>query len=162
MKPFFKYLFFVYLAMAVQAIFFKGTKPDFILIIVCFYALRYGQVKGAVFGAVTGLLLDTVSGFVLGPNIISKSIAGLVVSAVRSRVFQWNLLVNTLVVAVLSVTDIFLVYICLETFSKVSFIDRSWGISAVQIIYTTISALILYAVFNPMKDNKEHAYVSFT
>ncbi len=162
MKTFSEYLLFAYLALAAQAIFFKGTKPDFILIIVCFYALRHGQVKGVVYGAVTGLLLDTVSGVVLGPNIISKSIAGLLISTIRSRVFQWNLLVNTLVVALLSVADIFLVYICLETFSEVSFVNRSWGISGVQIIYTTISAVILYAVFNPMKDNKEHTYVSFT
>jgi rod shape-determining protein MreD len=153
MKQFLIYLFFAYLAMSVQAVFFKGTKPDFVLVLVCFYSLRYGQIKGAAYGALTGLLVDTVSGFVLGPNIISKSVAGFLISTIRTKLFQWNIVANTLVIAIFSVIDIFLVYICIETFSQVSFSNRSWDLLIMQTIYTIGAAMILYALLNPVKDN---------
>ena len=152
MKPFLIYLFFAYLALTFQAVFFKGIKPDIVLVLVCSYSLRYGQIKGVAYGGLTGLLLDTASGFVLGPNIISKSITGFLVSAIRSRVFQWNIFANTAVIAFFSVIDIFIVYICLEVFSNVSFINRSWGIPVMQVFYTIMAALALYAVVRPMRD----------
>ena len=59
MKKFLLYLVFAYLALSVQAIFFKGIKPDLILVLVCFYALGHDHLKGVAYGALTGLLIDT-------------------------------------------------------------------------------------------------------
>ncbi|NOZ69491.1 MAG: hypothetical protein GXP46_09695 [Deferribacteres bacterium] len=63
MKKFLLYLAVAYLAVSVQAVFFKGIKPDFVLVLVCFYSLKYGGLKGVTYGALTGLLIDTVNGF---------------------------------------------------------------------------------------------------
>jgi hypothetical protein len=49
-----------------------------------------------------------------------------------------------MVVTVLSVVDIFLIYISLEVFSKASFLNRSWDISLMQVIYTLIASIVLY------------------
>ncbi len=152
MRPLLFYLLFAYCVLTVQAIFFKGIKPDFVLVLVCLYSLKYGQVKGIAYGALSGMLIDTVSGFILGPHIISKSIAGFLLGMLKEHLFQWNLFINTLVMAFLSVINIFLVYLVLEAFSKVSFMNRSIEISVIEIVYTTIAALILYPVFNPLRD----------
>ncbi|RJQ21426.1 MAG: rod shape-determining protein MreD [Nitrospiraceae bacterium] len=148
MKIFVPYLLFAYLALAVQSVFFHGIKPDLVLLLVCFYSVRCGQVKSVAYGAVAGLLIDTASGFILGPNIISKSLAAFLASTIRENLFQWNPIISTLMVAVLSFIDVMLVYICFETFSSVSFVNRSLWISALEVVYTVAAALILYPVFN--------------
>ncbi len=152
MKKFLLYLVLAYLALSVQAIFFKGIKPDFVLVLVCLYSLKHGVIKGVTYGAVTGLLIDTISGFILGPHIISKSLAAFLIRAVRENIFQWNIFVNTLVIMALSVVNIFFVYICLDTFAKVSFINWPWSISIMEVVYTIAASLILYAFFKPEKE----------
>jgi rod shape-determining protein MreD len=146
------YIFFAYVTLALQAIFFKGTKPDFVLVLVCFYSFKYGQARGITYGALAGLLMDTASGFIIGPNIISKALSGFLVAKLRENIFQWNITVNTVVITILSIMDVFVVYICFGTFSKMSFSNRPWGVSIVGIIYTIISAWILYRFFYREKD----------
>ena len=148
MNKFLLYIFFAYLTLSLQAIFFRGIKPDFMLVLVCFYSLRYGQARGITYGALTGLLIDTASGFIIGPNIISKSLAGFLTAMLKENIFQWNITVNTILITILSIMDIFIVSICFETFSKMSFHNRPWGISVMGAIYTIIAALVLYPLFN--------------
>ncbi len=157
MKAFFFYLFIALFALSVQATLFKATKPDFVLILVCFYSIKHGQKKGIAYGALTGLLIDSASGFILAPNIISKSLAGFFMGSIRQKLFQWNVIISAAVIAVISVADIFLVHIFLETFSKISFVNRPLKISIMQVIYTTAAALILYPVLNPEKDKDKEA-----
>jgi rod shape-determining protein MreD len=154
MKTFLFYLLLALIALSLQATLFKGIKPDLVLILVCFYSLRYGEIKGMTYGALTGVLIDSASGFILGPNIISKSLAGFLMKSIRQKLFHWNVIISTVIIIILSVIDIFLVYISLETFSKVSFVNRSLRILIMQVIYTAVLALILYPVLNPEKDNK--------
>ncbi|MBI4681901.1 MAG: rod shape-determining protein MreD [Nitrospirae bacterium] len=152
MNKFLIYIFFAYLTLSLQTVFFRGIKPDFMLVLVCFYSFKYGQARGMTYGALAGLLIDTASGFIIGPNIISKSLAGFLTAMLKENIFQWNITVNTIVITILSIMDIFIVYICFETFSKMSFHNRPWGISVMEIIYTVVAALILYPVFSKDKD----------
>ncbi len=116
MKKFLLYLLFTYIALSVQAIFFKGIKPDFVLVLVCFYSLKYGHAKGVAYGALSGLIIDVATGFIIGPNIVSKSVAAFLIGSVREKLFNWNIVTNTLLIAILSITDILIVYICHKTF----------------------------------------------
>lgn len=153
MKAFSLYLLIALLAISIQATLFKGTRPDFVLILVFFYSLRYGQIKGMAYGALTGLLIDSASGFILGPNIISKSLIGFLVSSIRQKLFQWNIIISTAVIVAFSSVDIFLIFICFETFADMSFVNRPLGISIMQVVYTAGSGLLLYPLLNPEKDN---------
>lgn len=146
------YILFAYLILTLQAVFFKGIKPDLVLVLVCFYAFKYGQARGMTYGALAGLLTDTASGFILGPNIISKAFAGLLTATLRDNLFQWNITVTTIVIAILSIMDIFIVRICFEIFSEISFSNRPWGISIMELLYTIIAALVLYPLFNKCTD----------
>ncbi|NOZ69490.1 MAG: hypothetical protein GXP46_09690 [Deferribacteres bacterium] len=53
----------------------------------------------------------------------------------------------------MSVVNIFIVYICLETFAKVSFVNRPWSISVREVVYTIAASLALYAFFRPEQEN---------
>jgi rod shape-determining protein MreD len=153
MKKFLLYILLSYIALLVQAMFLKGIRPDFVLILVCFYSLRHGLAKGVAFGAVTGLLIDIASGFLIGPNIISKALAALLVRTFRENLFQWNIFINTFVITVLTVLDIFLVYVCIEFFSKVSFSNMPFDIAIMQIFLTTAASALLYIFFNPGRNS---------
>jgi rod shape-determining protein MreD len=155
MKAFLFYLFYAYLALSVQGVLFRGVKPDLVLILVCIYSLKYGKGKGVTYGALTGLLVDTASGFILGPNILSKSFAAFFMRSIRENVFHWDVFINTIIIAIVSVIDIFLVYFCLEFFSTATFINRSWNIPVMQAIYTVAFSVPLYVVMNPEKSNPE-------
>ncbi len=152
MKILWLYVLFTYLALAAQAIFFKGIKPDFVLILICFYSLKYGQIKGLTYGALSGLLMDSVCGFILGPHIISKSVSGFLMGTVKEQLFQWNVYISTLFVAVFSVVNIILIYLILETFSTVSLVNMPLETSFWEFIYTIIAAIMLYPVLRSGKD----------
>lgn len=152
MKKFLIYLFFAYAALAVQSLFFTGTKPDLVLVLVCVFSLKFGQFNGVVYGTVTGLLVDAAGGLIIGPNIISKSVAAFLIRSVRNNLFQWNIYVHTLMIMILSVLDIFLVYLCFEFFSKISFSNRPWTIPVVQVLYTSVASIVLYRFLKPGTD----------
>jgi rod shape-determining protein MreD len=146
MKIFSFYFLLALLALSIQATLLKGTKPDFIFILVYLYSLRYGQMKGMAYGALTGLLIDSTSGFILGPNIISKTFIGYIVPSVKQKLFQWNVIISTVMIAIFSIFDIFVVYVSLETFADISFINRAWKVSIMQVVYTAMIGIIFYPI----------------
>ncbi|GBE03161.1 hypothetical protein BMS3Abin09_00070 [bacterium BMS3Abin09] len=153
MKNFLLYLVFAYLALSVQAIFFKGIGPDFVIVLVCCYSLKYGYAKGTAYGALTGLIIDTMGGFILGPNIISKSLAAFLIRMVRGKIFEWNMFVNTIMIALLAVIDMLIVYLCHEMFLQGSFATRLWVILPKEIIFTIAAALAAYKLFSLDRDS---------
>lgn len=155
MKTFSFYLLTALLAVSVQSTLLNNViKPDFVLILVCFYSLRHGQARGMAYGALTGLLLDSASGFILGPNILTKALAGFFIELIRQKMFRWNAFISAAIIGFFSLADIFLVYICLETFADLSFFNRPFRISIMQVVYTTVLSLFLYPFLNPQESGK--------
>lgn len=152
MKVFTLYFFFAIVALAIQATLFKGAKPDFVLILVCFFSLKHGQIKGMAYGALTGLLIDVASSIILGTNMLSKAIIGYFIASVRGKVFQWGIIINTVAIIIFSIIDIVLIYVFLETFTDMSFAKMTLKIPIMQVVYTTIFSLLLYPALNPEKD----------
>ncbi len=155
MKDFILYLFLALLGLSLQATLFQGIRPELILILVCCYSLRHGQNKGMAYGALTGFLIDSVNGFILGPNIFSKSLAGLLVGLIREKVFYWNIVLNTIVIIVLSFLDIFVVRICFEIFSDLPINNTPSEALIFQIFYTSAFSLLMYPLFNRGDEGKK-------
>ncbi|MBI5674536.1 MAG: rod shape-determining protein MreD [Nitrospirae bacterium] len=155
MKDFILYLFLAPLGLSLQATLFKGIRPDFVLVLVCCYSLRHGQNKGMAYGALTGFLIDSLSGFILGPNIFSKSMAGLLVGVIREKVFYWNIVLNTIVIIILSLLDIFVVRICFEIFSELPINNTPLEALIFQIFYTSAFSLLMYPIFNRGDEGKK-------
>jgi len=72
--------FFVYLVQITVVPFIRlaGVIPDLILILLVYYSISRGQLYGTVLGAGYGLLIDLISGNLLGLSMLSKTIAGFV------------------------------------------------------------------------------------
>jgi len=152
MMVFIKYLLLALVGMSLQSVLFRTVKPDIIIILVCFYSLRYGQFRGVVYGALTGLMLDSASGIIIGPNILSKISAVFFVGFIRRKVFFWGPAFNILMVLAVSLLDIMLVRICLETFTAISYSSRLPVITIMQVVLTTVFSLIMYPFFNTERD----------
>jgi len=152
MKTFSFYVLLAFLLLSVQATVFSGVKPDFILVLVCFYSLRHGQMKGMIYGAFTGFLIDSASSVILGPNMFSKFLIGFMISSIRQKLFQWNIVVSASIIAIFSLMDMVLVYLFLETFAGISFAEMPFRILILQTVYTVIASLILYVFFDFEKD----------
>lgn len=153
MKTFSFYVLLAFLLLSVQATVFSGVKPDFILVLVCFYSLRHGQMKGMIYGAFTGFLIDSASGVILGPNMFSKFLIGFMISSIRQKLFQWNIIVSASIIAIFSLMDMVLVYLFLETFAGISFAEMPFRILILQTVHTVIASLILYVFFDFEKDS---------
>jgi rod shape-determining protein MreD len=147
------YIILAYFALMVQSLLFGNTKPDCILVLVCFFAVRNGMTSSVFYGSFCGLLLDMTSGFMIGPNMISKSTASLLTRAIRNNLLEWSGVVNIVVIAVMSILDVVIVYSSYEIFSMVSFSKRSWDGIIWHVLFTAVAGFILYSVLHPDKEN---------
>ncbi len=93
-----------------------GTIPDITILMVYAYGIRNGELPGMTFGAAAGLLLDISSGNLIGPNLLGKAIAGFISGSLRRRVFQWNMLLNFILITAITAVDSTVVYLCLINF----------------------------------------------
>jgi len=148
MKSFIVYGVLAFIVVSLQSTVFPYyVKPDLALVLVCFYSIRGDEIKGMIFGAITGLLVDSVSGLFIGPNVLSKSIIGFLFGLVRHKFFFWNVFLNTILVALFSLIDIFIVRISLEVFFGLSFPSRAIMMLLMAVPYTAVAGLIFYPAF---------------
>lgn len=162
MNYFIKYILIAMGAISLQAsALFHSTRPDVILVVVIFFALRKGQLQGTAYGALTGFMLDLTGGHVLGPNIISKAIAGYCAPLIKEKLFQWNIIANTLLVLIFSVIDLTIVFLCLYTIAGMAFANVPGYIVLKHVSYTTLAGMILYIPFNPEPSHENVSPVKF-
>jgi rod shape-determining protein MreD len=64
--------------------------PDFLILIVAFFALYRGAIQGSVFGFVIGLLQDLTNPGFLGLNAMTKSILGHTIGTAGKKTFPEN------------------------------------------------------------------------
>lgn len=62
----------------VPLISFGGVAPDFILVLLVFYSLKLGQLKGTVVGFAYGFFTDIFTGGVLGSAMFAKTLSGFI------------------------------------------------------------------------------------
>jgi len=67
-----------------------SLQPDFVILIVLFFALYRGSVRGAIFGFVVGFLEDLGNPQYLGLNALVKSVMGFMVGEVGRKTFPDN------------------------------------------------------------------------
>jgi rod shape-determining protein MreD len=72
---------------------------DFPLIIIVYAALQRNAIKALIFGTITGIAVDALSGGLLGANGFSKTLIAFVVSELARRVYLDNLLLRIPVIA---------------------------------------------------------------
>lgn len=84
---------------------FWGIRPDLILLLVFLHGFRFGETKGLVFGALSGLLLDVYSGSIIGPHTLSKGVVGYGAAWFPGIFFRENRLIITVCMVFLTLLD---------------------------------------------------------
>jgi rod shape-determining protein MreD len=82
-----------------------GIRPNLTVLIAYYVGLRHGPGKGMAFGAALGIIADSLSGGMLGPNLLGKGTAGYLASFLTGRLFTWTPFLGFLAVAVLTSAD---------------------------------------------------------
>lgn len=72
---------------------------DFPLIIVVYAALQRNAIRAIIFGTISGIAVDALSGGLLGANGFSKTLIAYIVSEIARRVYMDNLLLRIPVIA---------------------------------------------------------------
>ncbi|HCC68638.1 MAG TPA: rod shape-determining protein MreD [Nitrospiraceae bacterium] len=146
-------------AIVVQSVLLSWPKPDLLLIIVCFYALRRGQLHGMIFGGGTGLVLDAISGFIIGPQLLSKAIVGFLFISLKEKFFNWGIFLNTLAILLFFILDSLIVFVCLETFATEASAGRNLSLF-VPGIYTVILGMLAYPILRQKEIKVEEPLLS--
>lgn len=149
MIPLVIYIILTFIVLSVEAVFAPSLSPDVILVLVCFYSLRYGRLQGIVYALICGFILDGIQGILIGPNILSKAIAAYYIRTVRENVIQWSVFIHLIIMTLLSIVNIIILRFSIEYFSGLSSISNSMSIAIKETILTVITSLILYPVFRP-------------
>lgn len=79
-----------------------GVKPDFVLLLLIYFAFTNGPGKGAVLGLVLGVVEDFYLGRFVGINALALLFTGFVAGWFETKLYKENLLIALLVVFVAS------------------------------------------------------------
>lgn len=97
-------------ALLLQAAFFPaftlfGARPDLVTLVVLLFGLFGGPRTGAVLGGVGGLLVDLLSGRLVGLGVVTRGTIGFIGGLVGQRVFSENWLVPVMAVLIGTVAE---------------------------------------------------------
>jgi len=146
MKPFITYTAIALLALSVEAAFLPSVSPDIVLVLVCSYALRYGRLRGVVYACTCGFVLDSIQGILIGPNILSKSLAAYYIRMIRENIIHWNIFIHLVLMSILSIMDIILVRFIGEYFSDILASYNTIGSMTKEVLFTVTVSLLLYPI----------------
>jgi rod shape-determining protein MreD len=68
----------------------NNLTPDFLLLFVVFHAMFSGSNKGALFGAMVGLVQDVLAPTTFGFHIVTRALVGFFIGETKERVFKDN------------------------------------------------------------------------
>ncbi len=126
---------------------------DFPLIIVVYAALQRNSIRAILFGTISGVAVDALSGGLLGANGFSKTIIAYIVSEIARRVYMDNLILRIPVIA----------GACLLNYAIYYGLHRLFGqppsgdilvTAAYSLIGTTISGTLVYLLLQSLSGDR--------
>lgn len=120
-----------------------GTQPDLAAAIAYYFGLKNGETKGMLFGSFIGLIGDSLSGGILGPNILGKGMVGFFSAFMSGSFFRWTPVLGVIGISLLTVINGIIVFL-----SKTLFEHMPTSIpSAMSIIFTAALINSLLGIF---------------
>src|SRR5688500_16290728 len=116
---------------------------DFPLIIVVYAALQRNSIRAILFGTMSGIAVDALSGGLLGANGFSKTLIAYAVSEMARRVYLDNLLLRIPVIAGACLLDDFIYFGLHRVFSQQPTGQFVLTLSY-SLIGTTVAGTIVY------------------
>lgn len=126
---------------------------DFPLIIVIYAALQRNSIRAILFGTISGIAVDALSGGLLGANGFSKTVVAYTVSEIARRVYMDNLILRIPVLAGACLLNSLLYYYLHRLFGQAPAGDVI-GTAAYSLIGTTIAGTLVYLLLQGFSVNK--------
>lgn len=83
-----------------------GIRPNLTAVLAYYFGLRNGAVKGILYGSLIGIAVDSLSGGMLGPNLLGKGAVGFFSSYIAEGFFfKWTPVLGVLGISALTVLD---------------------------------------------------------
>jgi len=126
---------------------------DFPLIIVVYAALQRNATRAILFGTISGLAVDALSGGLLGANGFTKTVIAYIVSEIARRVYLDNPLLRIPVLAGACVLNAALYYGLHRLFGQPPTVDVLVT-GAYSVIATTIAGTLIYLLLQSFATDK--------
>lgn len=126
---------------------------DFPLIIVVYAALQRNSIRAILFGTISGVAVDALSGGLLGANGFSKTVIAFVVSEIARRVYMDNLILRIPVIAGACLLNDLIYYGLHRLFGQPPSGDVLVT-AAYSLIGTTIAGTLVYLVLQSFSGDK--------
>jgi rod shape-determining protein MreD len=94
------------------------VSPNFITVLVYYAGITKGGLGGLFLGSIIGFIDDSLSGNLLGPNLLSKGMVGYFASFMSGSFFRWTPLLGAIGIGVLTIIDNTIVFITRSFFDQ--------------------------------------------
>ena len=130
-----------------NAISIAQGKPDFVLILVVFYALFHGHIHGGLLGVAFGLVEDLMTGRFIGLNAICKGLTGFIIGLASERLYKNNFFIPVVTVFGATFLHSVIYLICGAVIGLNLEGVRLMMVSISDAVYNIVFSPIFYAVF---------------
>lgn len=130
-----------------NAISIAEGKPDFVLILVVFFALFHGQIKGGLLGMAFGLMEDLMTGRFIGLNTICKGLTGFLVGAMSERLYKNNFFMPIVTIFVSTFLCSIIYLVCSLMIGLNIEAGRLMMVSIPDAVYNIVFSPFIYAIF---------------
>jgi rod shape-determining protein MreD len=126
---------------------------DFPLIIVVYAAIQRNSIRALLFGTISGIAVDALSGGLLGANGFSKTLVAYAVSELARRVYLDNLILRIPVIAGACFVNDLLYYGLHRLLGQTTNVDPVTTI-AYSVIATTIAGTFVYLLMQSLSEDR--------
>lgn len=130
-------------------------KPDFVLIIVVFYALFHGNIHGGLLGMAFGLMEDLMTGRFIGLNTICKGATGFIIGFASEKLYKNNFMIPVVTVFLSTFLHSCIYLICGTLIGLNLESARMFMVSISDAVYNTVFSPLFYAVFYHFHDSEK-------
>ncbi len=124
-----------------------GGKPDFVLILVVFYSIFSGSVRGGAAGMALGLLEDLMTGRFIGINAICKGLVGVLAGFSERNLYKNNFFVPIVAVLLATILHTLLYYLFSALIGGNVSLQRLMMSAIPDVVYNMCFSPVFYAVF---------------
>ena len=130
----------------------RGVSPDFLLVAISLAAFILGPIPGQIIGFAVGLIIDIISGGLLGISAFTFSIIGYGVGVVGQKVYGKNILITITILFVVTLIKASILSMLAAIFLKPGYFGYfSQGRIFLEAVFNSLIAPILYIIITKIE-----------
>lgn len=158
---FFFLAFFIIQTTLLRFVEIRGIQPDLILIMVIFSGFSFPKGKSIVVGGLLGLAQDSLSGGIIGVNMLSKGFIGFCAANLKESIVMENLIAQFFLIAGATILE-GLIFLFIESIFHAPLIHSGfWGEITLISLYNSLAAPVVFFLFKRFVGFKDQTIQSW-